>query len=611
MGAGRGLESRDDLTVQPRALDLFHRAEPTPPPESAAGDGGGGNDPGPTGHPGRRWILLGVLFAAAVLGAYVLAAWAVSGRVPRGTTVSGVAVGGMGRTEAQDQLEAAAARMSSGVPLRIGSHSVTLDVEQAGLRLDLDRTLDSLMGFSLDPAVIWRQVAGGGEQVAVTTGDGNLTAQLNELGAAVSTPAKDASIGFSGVTPIVHSAQAGSKLDVAGATRLIRRYWLAGPRPLVLPITTIEPRITQADAEKALDDVARRAVSAPLRIQVGSRTVTLSAATFAPALSVVTNDEGHLELKVDGPKLRVILLAEGPEIGVVPKDARIELRDGKPVIVPGVAGVTIDPTKLADAVRTALTGTGDRTAQVTTALKDPDFTTEDAQKLGVKERVSTFSTNLTSNRQRTENLRVAARTVNGTLVLPGETFSLNGVLGERTAAKGYNQAPAINGGRLILDTGGGVSQMATTIFNNVFFSGMQDVYHKPHSFYISRYPEGREATVNWPTVDLKWRNDSPYGVLIQAWVTDKVNVSFWSTKVWDITAEKGPRTNYRTPKTVYDDSAGCVSQSANPGFDVAVRRIFSKNGRVVRTETFHTSYIAEDEVICGPKPNATPTTGTD
>jgi vancomycin resistance protein YoaR len=197
--------------------------------------------------------------------------------------------------------------------------------------------------------------------------------------------------------------------------------------------------------------------------------------------------------------------------------------------------------------------------------------------------------------------------------MPGETFSLNGVLGERTPEKGYNSAPAINGGRLVMDYGGGVSQMATTIFNNVFFTGLKDVYHKPHSFYISRYPEGREATVNWNTVDLKWTNDSPYGVLIQAWVDNQVHVSFWSTKVWDIKSITGPRTNYRTPTTVYDDRDGCVPQDANPGFDVQVTRVFSKDGKEVKRETFSTTYIAEDRVVCGPDPSKKPATdpGTD
>jgi hypothetical protein len=83
-----------------------------------------------------------------------------------------------------------------------------------------------------------------------------------------------------------------------------------------------------------------------------------------------------------------------------------------------------------------------------------------------------------------------------------------------------------------------------------------------------------------------------------------VRVSFWSTKVWDIKATKGPRTNFRTPATVFDPSPGCVAQAANGGFDVTVRRLFYRDGRLVRTESFSTTYIAEDHVVCGPDPDA-------
>jgi vancomycin resistance protein YoaR len=424
----------------------------------------------------------------------------------------------------------------------------------------------------------------------------------------VRVPAKDATVTLTGAEPAVTRAVVGTDLDTAAAAEVIRAGWLGGARPIVLPVRETQPKVTQAAADAALRDVAKPALAAPLDVVVGSKTVSLPPAKLVPALAVVPDDAGTLALRVDGAKLREAVLTAAPEIGVVPKDARIELRNGRPVVVPAVEGVTIDPAALATAARPALAAADreQRRATVQTAVREPELTTAEATKLGVKEQVSTFSTNLTSNSLRTENLRVAARTVNGTLVMPGETFSLNGVLGERTRAKGYNEAPAINSGRLVRDVGGGVSQMATTIFNNVFFSGLQDVYHKPHSFYISRYPEGREATVNWPTVDLKWKNDSPYAVLIQAWVDSKVNVSFWSTKVWDIEAGKSGRSNFRSPKTIYDPSPGCVAQDANGGFDVSVTRIFKKNGATVKTETFHARYNAEDKVICGPKPGSEP-----
>ena len=100
-----------------------------------------------------------------------------------------------------------------------------------------------------------------------------------------------------------------------------------------------------------------------------------------------------------------------------------------------------------------------------------------------------------------------------TLVLPGKVFSLNRTVGERTEARGFAAGYIINNGQLEVDFGGGVSQLVTTTFNAAYFAGLEIVEHHPHSFYISRYPEGREATVAWGVKDLRFRNDSPNGDL--------------------------------------------------------------------------------------------------
>ena len=216
-----------------------------------------------------------------------------------------------------------------------------------------------------------------------------------------------------------------------------------------------------------------------------------------------------------------------------------------------------------------------------------------------KEVISTFSTTLTDDAERTENIDTAARTLDGTYVGPGESFSLNDVLGERTAAKGYNEAPVILNGRLRMDYGGGISQLSTTLFNAVFFSGAKIEEFHPHSFYISRYPEGREATISWPDVDNRFTNDTGAGILIEAEVSGgEVTVTFFGQKKWDIEAVKGDRRNVTQPDRIVDDSEGCVPQAASPGFDVTVTRIFKEGGSEEKRSSFTTTYIPEDEVIC-------------
>ncbi len=197
------------------------------------------------------------------------------------------------------------------------------------------------------------------------------------------------------------------------------------------------------------------------------------------------------------------------------------------------------------------------------------------------------------------------------MVKPGETFSFNGTVGERTKENGFVKGFIIADGVFAEELGGGVSQVVTTTYNAAFFAGLEDVEHTPHSFYIDRYPLGREATVAWPTVDLKFRNDTPYGVMIRAWVVPgnatrqgEMHVEMYSTKYWDITAGVSKRYNFTAPKTRYDRKKTCVENKGYRGFDVDVYRYFRKAGsnRLVKKETDQVSYTPSDTVICKARP---------
>ncbi|MYH04883.1 MAG: hypothetical protein F4194_00105 [Acidimicrobiia bacterium] len=121
---------------------------------------------------------------------------------------------------------------------------------------------------------------------------------------------------------------------------------------------------------------------------------------------------------------------------------------------------------------------------------------------------------------RVTNIHLIADLVDGAVVKPGQRFSLNRRVGRRTSEKGFLEAGTLVNGTLVATVGGGVSQFATTLYNAVFWGGYQDVIHMPHSGYFSRYPEGIEATINWPDIDLIFRNDSSSEVLIRAEYTD-------------------------------------------------------------------------------------------
>jgi vancomycin resistance protein YoaR len=326
--------------------------------------------------------------------------------------------------------------------------------------------------------------------------------------------------------------------------------------------------------------------------------IVLRPSQFGSAVSLEATPAGRLVPAVDGARLVSMLRSAEPGVEKKPVDATVRLVGDRPTVVPAVVGTRYDPAKVAAAVLPALTSRG-RTATVALVRTQPKVSTATARGWGVAEVISSFSSAFPVNPPRTQNIRIAARTLDGTLVKPGETFSLNAVLGERTAAKGYQKAPVINGGRLETDYGGGVSQVSTTVFNAAFFAGVRIEQHTPHSFYISRYPEGREATISWPDVDNRWTNDSGKAILIRSYVRgNEVTVTFYGTDVWDIEAVKGPRRNVVEPRTITDDGPDCVAQSPTEGFDVTVTRVFRRNGRQVRTSQFSTHYIPEDDVRC-------------
>ena len=544
---------------------------------------------------------LAALLVTLVLlaGAYVaVAAWA-GGRVPGGVRMQGVDVGGLRRADAAQRVQAELGpRADRPVTLEAGPASTPVVPSTAGLGIDVPATLDPLVGFSLDPRSLLRHVIGGGDVPVVTTRDDTaLATRVRAAAAGLDQPLVQGAVDFTAEGAVLRDGQPGRVVDQSATSRLLAARWLTDDT-LAVPFAASAPATDPAALQAFYEDVAQPAASGPLTVVVGPRTVKVPVSRLVPALSTA-NTAGRPRLKVDGALLEKVVRGIDPGLRREPVDARIVLRGSTPTVVPGVVGQKVDPAALATAVTTAL-ATPERTAKVAPAVVHPELSTAKAKALGVDEQVSTFTTKFPVNPPRTNNIRIAVRTLNGILVRPGEVFSLNDALGRRTPAKGYQQAPVIDGGRLTKDYGGGVSQVSTTLFNAVFFAGLDTLTHQPHSFYISRYPEGREATVSFPTVDQRFRNDSGHGILISTAVAERtITVSFYGTKVWDIEATKGPRANVRQPTTIRDSSPGCVPQAASPGFDVSVGRVFKRGGTTVRTERFFTRYIPEDHVTCG------------
>jgi vancomycin resistance protein YoaR len=206
----------------------------------------------------------------------------------------------------------------------------------------------------------------------------------------------------------------------------------------------------------------------------------------------------------------------------------------------------------------------------------PERTTAQARAMRITELVSEFSTPYACCQPRVTNIKRGAAIMDGTIIPEGGTFSLNEVLGERTSARGFVAAPQINAGRLEDAVGGGVSQIATTMFNAAFFAGLNLVSHTPHEFWITRYPPGREATVSWGGPELIVENDWPAAVLVKATATDEgITIRLYSSKL-----------GRRVTTTTSDNAV------AGTAFTSTYTRKVFRNDQLLRDERWTWSYKA-------------------
>jgi vancomycin resistance protein YoaR len=444
----------------------------------------------------------------------------------------------------------------------------------------------------------------------VSVDEDALSAAFDDLDAKYGVTAANGAVTFSKGQVEVKEPVTGASIDRDAGREALLAAYLHEDERAQLGTVPREPSITDDEVRAAVNDFANPAVSGPVRLNFGKSTVTLTPASFTKALSL-NGSSGELVPTVDEKVLGRLIDGLISEDGA-PVDATVALIDGRPKVIPAKPGVTYSDADAAENLLEVVAApSGEREGAVKSTVAEPEFTTAEARKLGIEERVSTFTTYYPYAEYRNINIGRAAQLVNGTLLKPGETFSLNDTVGERTRENGFTEGFIISNGIFKEDLGGGVSQMATTTFNAMFFAGLKDVEHKPHSFYIDRYPVGREATVAWGAVDLRFQNDTKYGVLVQAAVTPStpstsgiVTVSMWSTKVWDITTTTGERYNLTEPATRTLDTKDCYPNEGYGGFDIDIVRYFRKAGSSTldHSEKMHTSYTPSDTVICEPPP---------
>jgi vancomycin resistance protein YoaR len=556
----------------------------------------------------HRRIAIALAATVAVLATTLgIGAVAYAGDIPRGTTVLGIDLGGKDRAEAAAALRSGlAGRADDPVTVRIGERRTRVDPRDVGLAVDVDATVDAAAGTGHNPLT---RLFGGREVDPVVAVDGaKLTAALTDTAERAGRTMLRPAITFDGTTPKPVYPKPGRGVTGAAAISAVEDDWLRGDE-VEVPLADVTPVTTAADVDRLLADLARPAVAAPVKVVTPKGELTVEPRAIAKSLVLTADARGEIKPRVDETKLRAAMARQLATVETKPKEAKITTAGGEPRVLASTGGRLVDTARLSADLLRVLPKSAGRSLDATLVTVAPKAATADLARLGIKEQVSTFTTHFSGglSSPRTKNIVQIAKEVDGAIVKPGETFSLNGHTGPRGYAQGYHDAPVILDGKLVPGVGGGASQFTTTIFNAAYYAGLRDVEHKPHSYYFGHYPAVIESTIFYPDLDLKFRNNTPYGVLVDtSYTADSVTVSMWSTRMYDkITTKWSARREITKPKKVYvDPGPTCIATAGSEGFTQDAWRIFRKDGKEIKREKFTWRYDAEPNYICGKAPTS-------
>jgi vancomycin resistance protein YoaR len=559
-------------------------------------------------------VLAVVIVLALAAGLVGLDAATSAGRIRHGVKVGDVDLSGLTLAAAEVRLQAAAGSIQA-LPIEVaaGRASTSLSRAKAGVELDVGATAAAAMAVGRDGLmdgdrlVAWMR----GVQVPwrARVDEARLSRLLEDLSQRGGHPAREPTLRVrAGARPTVELVEGGpgTAVDVTAARAALAAAAAAPESAVIeLPVTDRAPSVTAEAAEAALAQ-ARGLLASPVTVRVHDERAQLTPGELAPLVGSKAVG-GELRVALDEKGLDQLLRRKAPFAYTVGRDAGFRIAGSGVRVVPAVAGRVVQPGRAATALLAVATrGGGDREVALPVASSQPKLTTAKAKALGVKERVSTFTTTFSAaDAPRVHNIGLIAASMNHQLIMPGEVFSMNAATGERTAAKGYRTAHVIVNGELVDGLGGGVCQAGTTMFNAALLAGLPVLERRNHSLHISHYPLGRDATLNWPGTDLKFRNDSPYGIYItSSWSTSSLTFTLWSTsRDYKVSLSTSATRNFRSPPTRYEDDPSMpkgtetVEEPGSQGFDVTVFRTVSKGGTVVRRDQFVSNYVPWTRIV--------------
>jgi len=461
-------------------------------------------------------------------------------------TVAGIDLGGLDVPAAQAAISLVETRLAAEpIEVVIDETTFTLLPSELSYRIDEEAILEEALangrdgGFATELGWWLGHFGGGSLEISFESSYDRQTLLLllkTWEPQAITTPPTDGGIVFSGstVTPIY--PEPGTGLDYEATADLIETQVLGSTRGTVQAVTEFRVPIVTDEQVDLTVKRAEELISEPVTL---GRILPQISVTFPP--SVLANAVSSRQIGTAlAPEIELFFQL-GPlaryldpireTVEADPIDAVVVIRpDDVPLVLAGYNAILIDDGSLPEAVYKAATSVTRTGPLPIREGREPEFSTEEAEGLGIRELLYTAETYYSccgdeKNRNRIINIKRIAEEVDGAIVMPGEEFSLNDHVGQRTLEDGYRKAGAIIGPVVYCcdhpaNIGGGVSQFTTTLYNAVYWSGLEDVFHKPHTLQFARYPVVREATLGFPDPNLVFRNDTENAIYIKTEATD-------------------------------------------------------------------------------------------
>jgi vancomycin resistance protein YoaR len=561
----------------------------------------------------------GAKLSGAAAGALVIALLAVgvvfagsADRIAAGVTVAGLNVGGLEAQQAEQKLAARARRLAA-VPIAFKAGGRTWPIAPAQIALRVDWAAAVRHGLDEGSGAIplrglkrvRLRLLGANVEPTASYEERTLDRRLDSIARAVDVRGREAAIVMRNGQPVVVPGEAGRKIDREAATGTIVGALSGFERsPVALPVVIDRPAVTR-DALAPVAEQVRLALSAPVRFVYKGVHWSVSPAQIATFLKLPT--EGQRELGIGGPAARRYFAALGKAVGRPSREVAFSVSSsGRATMIPSRNGRRLDVPATQRAFLAAALSTTDREAGLVVVAAEPQLTTERAKSLGITGLVGGYTTFYGGEPNRIHNVQLVARLIDRHLIGPGSTFSFNKTTGDRNAAKGFLEAPVIINGELKNGLGGGVCQVSTTVFNAAYEAGLSISERHNHALYISHYPLGRDATVNYPDTDLEFVNDTDHWLLLEAIIgSSSLTVRLFGTPVHRrVETQTSPLRETGPPKVkkILDPDLyvgeQVVEEVGSPSRSVSVRRlVYDKRGHLLYDATWYSSYVSEPKVV--------------